>query len=844
MKNFLKYIICVILAMTSITGLMPVSADEGTTVKGFCTHLRNFSDNSKNLELVYNTGTKTLREDVYWISVERTKGVYNWNSYDWWMNELNEKGIDLYIAVTSLQPPEFYYSDTSKPFFSEQTEIDAFCNFLKALIKRYPFIKYIELWNEPNYVFGSGGTPNERMQCYVNMVKAASAAIRAVSTSIEIVGGCTAIGFPGSEEPRIDGRDFCDYVLPRIYQYVDAISWHTYVTPGSAEGPVMQERIDTIRDKLLKVGAWKKVYTSETGWVTGNVNNVSVTEDAQAYNIAKVFPIMEENDIDGTYIYDFRNDGNDLNETGHNFGLINYDGTPKESYNLFKEHLEKTDGYRHAGEIPISDSDKESHLYVGENGAVIMSWKNPEGNTVFKPEYKTISLDTAKEYFKDIVAEKYDKLAAKAKELNVDISSDITVQKNLTMRGSENEAFNGNFELGIKLLDMGVLGKISIDKEQMSDLLYDIYRIGERMSSVYNITVAADEDDVAVLKNKYDAFKETMKSYDDETVFISGAILDIGEEKLDNVRNNVCAIKSGGAGGVTYSLSETGMLEIRGSASPGSYVSLKIEKDNRIYSADTICADADGGVKYRLWLTENGTYSVSVGGTAQKCNSFDVVREEDTDNANNNVCVKKSGSASGVTYSLSGTGMLEIRGNASPGSYASLKIEKDNRIYSADTICADADGGVKYRLWLTENGTYSVSVGGKVWGYNSFDVVREEKFLSEEFIIAEYLQDYARRMLLISGYDDMTAYVERTGDGSAVFGIYNGNDGRDIRLLLCGYNDDRLVECQMETITLSAGEMREVPLSVKMKCGKVRAYVWEGDSLKPCKTVWRSGFDE
>ena len=527
---------------------------------------------------------------------------------------------------------------------------------------------------------------------------------------------------------------------------MDAISWHTYVPPGCAEGPVMQERIDTIRDKLLKVGAWKKVYTSETGWVTGNVNNVSVTEDAQAYNIAKVFPIMEENDIDGTYIYDFRNDGNDLNETGHNFGLINYDGTPKESYNLFKEHLEKTDGYRHAGEIPISDSDKESHLYVGENGAVIMSWKNPEGNTVFKPEYKTISLDTAKEYFKDIVAEKYDKLAAKAKELNVDISSDITVQKNLTMRGSENEAFNGNFELGIKLLDMGVLGKISIDKEQMSDLLYEIYRIGERMSSVYNITAAADEDDVAVLKNKYDAFKETMKSYDDETVFISGAILDIGEEKLDNVRNNVCAKKSGGAGGVTYSLSETGMLEIRGSASPGSY--------------------------------------------------------------------------------------------------ASLKIEKDNRIYSADTICADADGGVKYRLWLTENGTYSVSVGGKVWGYNSFDVVREEKFLSEEFIIAEYLQDYARRMLLISGYDDMTAYVKRTGDGSAVFGIYNGNDDRDIRLLLCGYNDDRLVECQMETITLSAGEKREVPLSVKMKCGKVRAYVWEGDSLKPCKTVWRSGFDE
>ena len=75
MKNFLKYIICVILEMTSIKGLMPVSADEGTTVKGFCTHLRNFSDNSKNLELVYNTGTKTLREDVYWISVERTKGV-------------------------------------------------------------------------------------------------------------------------------------------------------------------------------------------------------------------------------------------------------------------------------------------------------------------------------------------------------------------------------------------------------------------------------------------------------------------------------------------------------------------------------------------------------------------------------------------------------------------------------------------------------------------------------------------------------------------------------------------------------------------------------------------------
>ncbi len=747
MKKFLKYIICVVLIMTPITGLMPVSADEGASVKGFCTHLRKFSDNSKNLELVYNTGTKTLREDVYWLSIEKKKGLYNWNDYDWWMNALNENGIDLYIAVTALQPPSFYYSDKSKkPFFSEPTEINAFCNFLRALIKRYPFIKYIELWNEPNYAFGTGGTPEERMQCYVNMVKAASAAIREVSTSVEIVGGCTAIGFPGSKEPRIDGRDFCDYVFPRIYQYVDAVSWHTYVTPGNAEDSLMQDRIDTIKDKLSNIGAWKKVYTSETGWVTGNVNNVSVTEEAQAYNIAKVFPIMEENDIDGTYIYDFRNDGNDLNEKGHNFGLVNYDGTPKESYNLFKEHLEKTDGYRHVGEIPASDSDKESHLYAGKNDAVVMSWKNPEGNNVFKPEYKTISLDEAKKYFKNIATEKYDELATKAEELNVDISSDITVQKNLVKNGSENEAFNGNFELGTNLLDMGALGKISIDKEQMSDLLYDIYRIGERMSSVYNITAAADKDEVAELKSKYDAFKETMKSYDDETVFISGAILDIGEEKLDNVRNNVCVKKSGSAGGVTYSLSETGMLEIRGSASPGSYVSLKVEKDNAIYSADTICADADGGVKYRLWLTENGMYSVSVGGKAQGCNSF--------------------------------------------------------------------------------------------------DVVREENFLSEEFITAEYLQDYARRMLLISGHNDMTAYIKTTDDGSAVFGIYNGSGGRNIRLLLCGYNDDRLEECQTETVTLTAGEKREVPLSLKMKCGKVRAYVWEGDSLKPCKTVWKSGFGE
>lgn len=702
---------------------------------GVNTHFPYSGYSEEDFAPVYASGVELIRETINWMGIEEIKGVYNWQNYDWWMNDIEKNNKELYLVVTASKPPSFYYTDDTKSFFSTQEEIDGFCDFLKALIKRYPFIDYIELWNEPNLGFGTSASNESRMQCYADMTKAAAKTIREMSDTIEIVAGAIAVN-ESTSSPYIKGVDFLNYIIPQIYPYVDAVSWHTYAVKRSAESSLIQDRITNIKNSVSSVGGWKKIYISETGWVTGNVKDVSVSEDKQAYNTAKIFPVMEENDISGTLIYDFKNDGQDLTEAEHNFGLLNYDGTPKKSYNYFKNHIEKTSGYTHVGEY--SKSGKETHLYVGENDAFTMAWQTPSFIEIYasnEPTYTMgVSLSEAKNLFKNIASSKLDAISKKASGMGINLSAVISEVKGYVSNAQEEEAFKGNYEIGMTALNKQLAGEVNADKKALSDLLYDIYCLGERMSAVYDISGELTEKNVASLQRRYDALNEIAETYEDDKVFISKAILDMGEEKFDKMKDNICVKKSG----------------------------------------------------------EN--------------------------------------------FNLSGVGELTVFGKASAGSYVSVKIEKDGEIVYADTVGADTDNSYEFNCLLVDNGTYSVDISMANGDRTSFEVEREECVLTMEYIKADYIEDYAKQMLLVHGYDEVITFIEKE-DKSALFNIQNGSEPQEIWVLLGGYKDGVLVGGVEEKITLSAGEIRDIPLSIDADVDSIRGYVWDGESMQPCRTV-------
>jgi hypothetical protein len=523
--------------------------------------------------------------------------------------------------------------------------------------------------------------------------------------------------------------------MPQIYPYVDSVSWHTYAVKRSAENSLVQNRIDKVKNIVASVGGWKKIYISETGWVTGNVDNVSVSEDIQAYNTAKIFPVMEENDINGTLIYDFKNDGTDLTEAEHNFGLINNDRTLKKAYSYFKNHIEKTNGYTHVGEY--SKQSKEVHLYIGDSDAFTMSWTTPGFLNIYasyEPAYsEKISLVEAKELFKDILSSKYNALSQKVKGYGLDISGEIALINHNVSNGDEEEAFNGNFELGQKLLNKKIRNEISADSTEISELLNDIYLIGERMSAVFEISKELKQKNVASLSRRYEALNEITASYD-EAVQLSKSILNTGEDKFDLMKENICVQKSG----------------------------------------------------------EN--------------------------------------------YSLSGIGQLNVFGTAKAGSLVSLTIKKDGELIYADTTGANSEDEYEFVFDSECDGIYEIAVSDSKGNVNSFTVEREELVLSEEYIKAEYLENYASQMLLVCGYDDVITFIEKE-DKSALFNIQNGSESQEIWVLLGGYKDGMLIGSAEEKVTLTAGEIKDIPLSIDGDIDEIRGYVWRGGSMQPLRTV-------
>lgn len=123
-----------------ISGTMPKPIDIGICSCIQVADAGTLSNVDKKMDAMLNIGVCFFRTDIKWRLVEPQKGQFQFNNYDKVINYAVEKGGKLLAQFN--QPPEW-----ATPLGEH---LDEWRMFVDTVVRRYPQIRYWEMFNEPN----------------------------------------------------------------------------------------------------------------------------------------------------------------------------------------------------------------------------------------------------------------------------------------------------------------------------------------------------------------------------------------------------------------------------------------------------------------------------------------------------------------------------------------------------------------------------------------------------------------------------------------------------------------------------------------------------------------------
>jgi len=175
-------------------------------------------------------GVKWTRLIAGWESIEKEKGVYNWEETDEAIDAVIKYGIVPFVTITngnrlysgtgSYDDPKLaaIYGESPAPPVGSQAEIDAWLRFVEAVLDRYKDkITYWEIWNEPNHR-KYWGAPSNAVD-YGRLVKVSVEKIRSIQADAKIIAGSTASISPTFTDTFLNECDPGE---------IDIISFHQY----------------------------------------------------------------------------------------------------------------------------------------------------------------------------------------------------------------------------------------------------------------------------------------------------------------------------------------------------------------------------------------------------------------------------------------------------------------------------------------------------------------------------------------------------------------------------------------------------------------------------------------
>lgn len=286
-------------------------------------------------------GVDVVRLDMNWSAVQPDDAdSYDWRDYDYLLNLSEESGFDLFPVLgyssTWSSSAGFFTSDPESVFYPP--DIGEYAWFSYQAASRYgDRIRAWQVWNEPNNEYFM--LPSPDADIYGEMLRESYLAIKYADPDSVVVMG----GLANDTSHSLPPADF----LESLYEgggrsYFDAAARHPYTT--TAEGsPALRSRLTEVRGVMAKNGdADKPLWITEFG-------STALPGDAIEYRQqAELLPASLDaiGGVPGTgaaFWYSFRDTGADPGIREYHYGLLNWDFSPKPSYEAYRDYIARSE---------------------------------------------------------------------------------------------------------------------------------------------------------------------------------------------------------------------------------------------------------------------------------------------------------------------------------------------------------------------------------------------------------------------------------------------------------------------------------------------------------------------
>lgn len=291
---------------------------------GVGTHIWG-QDGNKNIRYIKELQLNAVRDDVLWDKVEVEKGKISIHPrIDNYFRGLEAINITPVFVLAYGNP---YYDGGKKPTTPEG--LNAYSIFASSVAKKLKGRKvFYEIWNEYDH-----SAPPTSPQSYVELLKAAASAIKSADPNAKILAGAaTAAAWKSGWVDQL--------VSLGALQYADGISVHPYIHCDRDNSPEAWIRfVSDASKRLNQTNSGKEVplYFTEMGWPSHN-GACGTTPETVADNAARSLLLVRTvPEVKGFWWYDIKNDGNNIENREHNFGLMNYDYSYKPAFAAFRD---------------------------------------------------------------------------------------------------------------------------------------------------------------------------------------------------------------------------------------------------------------------------------------------------------------------------------------------------------------------------------------------------------------------------------------------------------------------------------------------------------------------------
>lgn len=352
-------------------------------------------------------------------------------------------------------------------------------------------------------------------------------------------------------DSRLSSIEFLKRILKNnAYKYTNCFSYHIYDSePNGIYNNWFKKKLNEHRDLFRDEGGFINLSVSEFG-ITTYDNRIS--EKDKAERIVKQYILLDEYNIINSFLYNFRDTGNNINKRENNFGIVSYDFKVKPAYYSIKKYYENTNGAEYIGTIDLADG-LEAHVYNKDGKPKIITWatdldanidiphsdfdaKDLYGNEIENTN-GTLTVTTSPVYLDNVenkyyyqaisnmAIEKYQEFNEKfgselegLSNIQENIKNQITYMQNLGKIETgilENDAINAmkkHFDIGTQLIDLYKQGTLNIEYVKLSSMLDMLNDIGNSYEDLVTISVKLEDVD---LQKTYNAIQEVEKLIED-----------------------------------------------------------------------------------------------------------------------------------------------------------------------------------------------------------------------------------------------------------------------------------------------------------------------------------------